>query len=154
MASTVRAVRRGYAQIVAPGKPPLEVFRDADGWWEVAVRRGDQWMAGELGALHRRRRDAISEALALLERGDSYAVATDEAGPLAGLPLDVMNADVVGEREIAGRLGVQSNTVHIWRKRGLLPPADWTVSGGPAWSWATIEKWARTTGRLGGDVPS
>jgi len=54
----------------------------------------------------------------------------------------------VGEREIAPLLGVQPNTVHQWRKRGLLPEPRWTVSGMPAWDQAEIEAWARATGRL------
>ena len=56
--------------------------------------------------------------------------------------------DPVGIRDIGGRLGVQHNTVTMWRKRGLLPEPRWTVSGNLAWNWPTIEKWARETGRL------
>lgn len=55
---------------------------------------------------------------------------------------------VVGEVEIAERLGVQRNTVNVWRKRGLLPAPQWTVSGLPAWDWAVIRRWAIETGRL------
>lgn len=51
-------------------------------------------------------------------------------------------------QEIAARLGVQPKTVRQWQFRRLLPPATWTVSGGPAWDWPTIEAWARDTGRL------
>lgn len=54
----------------------------------------------------------------------------------------------VGASEIATRLGVRPQTVHAWRHRGLLPEPAWTVSGQPAWDWATIEAWARDTGRL------
>ena len=56
--------------------------------------------------------------------------------------------DEVGEREIALRLGVQRNTVNIWRKRGLLPSPEWEVSGSPAWDWESIREWAAKTGRL------
>jgi hypothetical protein len=58
--------------------------------------------------------------------------------------------DIVGEKEIAQRLLVPTNTVHQWSKRNLLPPTDGTVSGAPAWAWATIQRWAQSTGRLPG----
>jgi hypothetical protein len=58
--------------------------------------------------------------------------------------------DIVGIKEIAERLGVKQQTAAAWRYRGLLPPEEGTVSGAPAWAWATIERWARHTGRLGG----
>jgi Putative ATPase subunit of terminase (gpP-like) len=54
----------------------------------------------------------------------------------------------VGAAEIATRLGVKPQTVHTWRQRKLMPPPRWTVSGQPAWDWATIEAWARRTGRM------
>lgn len=63
---------------------------------------------------------------------------------MAGQPIGV------GEREIAERLGVAAGTVHQWRKRGLLPDPEFTVSRMPAWWWPTIEAWARSTGRLPG----
>jgi hypothetical protein len=53
----------------------------------------------------------------------------------------------VGAAEIAARLGVRAQTVHAGRHRKLMPPPRWTVSGQPAWDWATIEVWARRTGR-------
>jgi hypothetical protein len=55
----------------------------------------------------------------------------------------------VGGLEVAGRLGVKPQTVRMWKLRGLLPPARWTVSGEDAWDWhLDIEPWARRTGRL------
>jgi predicted DNA-binding transcriptional regulator AlpA len=54
----------------------------------------------------------------------------------------------VGALEIAGRLGVERETVVRWRKRGLLPEPRWTVSGNPAWEWRDVERWAERTGRL------
>jgi hypothetical protein len=56
--------------------------------------------------------------------------------------------DLVGEKEIADRLGVQPGTVHQWRKRDLLPEPTAEVSGVPVWEWSTIDAWARATGRL------
>lgn len=57
----------------------------------------------------------------------------------------------VGGLEIAGRLGVRRETVAMWKQRGLLPAARWTVSGEDAWDWARdIEPWARGTGRMPG----
>lgn len=55
----------------------------------------------------------------------------------------------VGGLEIAERLGVKRETVAMWKQRGLLPPARWTVSGEDAWDWhEDIEPWARETKRL------
>ena len=48
------------------------------------------------------------------------------------------------------RLGVKQQTAAAWRYRGLLPLEEGIVSGVPAWTWATIDNWARVTGRLGG----
>jgi hypothetical protein len=56
--------------------------------------------------------------------------------------------DVVGEKEIAERLGVPANTVHVWRKRGVLPEPDGFVSGMPAWDWSTIRNQLRATGNV------
>ncbi len=56
--------------------------------------------------------------------------------------------DVVGEKEIAERFGVPSNTVHVWRKRGVLPNPDGFVSGMPAWHWSTIKERLRATGTM------
>lgn len=58
--------------------------------------------------------------------------------------------DIVGIKEMAERLGVRQQTAAAWRHRNLLPPQEGTVSGAPAWSWATIERWAQETGRLSG----
>jgi len=62
----------------------------------------------------------------------------------------MVSLDIVGLKEIAERLGVKQQTAAAWRYRGLLPPEEGTVSGSPAWTWATIEAWATATGRLGG----
>jgi len=56
--------------------------------------------------------------------------------------------DPVGSDEIARRLGVERATVHMWRVRRLLPEPEHVVSGRPCWHWATVERWARETGRL------
>jgi hypothetical protein len=61
-----------------------------------------------------------------------------------------VDLDIVGLKEIAQRLGVKQQTAAAWRYRALLPPEEGTVSGAPAWTWATIDGWARATGRLGG----
>jgi hypothetical protein len=62
----------------------------------------------------------------------------------------MVSLDIVGLKEIAERLGVKQQTAAAWRYRSLLPPQEGTVSGAPAWTWGTIERWARATGRLGG----
>jgi hypothetical protein len=56
--------------------------------------------------------------------------------------------DPVGLAEIAERLQVATVTVNQWRTRGVLPAPKVTLAMGPLWSWSTIERWARDTGRL------
>jgi len=57
---------------------------------------------------------------------------------------------IVGQKEIAEQLRIPANTVHQWAKRDILPPAEGSVGGAPAWHWSTIEAWARATGRMPG----
>ena len=57
-------------------------------------------------------------------------------------------AVAVGVAEIAALLRVEAQTARNWRTRGVLPEPDWTVSGGPAWSWPRVAAWAMRTGRL------
>lgn len=59
-----------------------------------------------------------------------------------------MSVDLVGPHEVAERLGVRVQTVHMWRARGRLPEPGWTISGVPIWEWTTVEGWARASGRL------
>jgi hypothetical protein len=57
--------------------------------------------------------------------------------------------DIVGMVEIADRLGVARQTPRQWQQRKLLPAPDAVVSWDiPVWRWATIEKWAKETGRM------
>jgi MerR HTH family regulatory protein len=60
-----------------------------------------------------------------------------------------VSCDPLGEMEIATLLGVQPDTVRMWRKRGRLPEPDGRVSGMPYWFRATVLAWAAATGRLG-----
>lgn len=53
----------------------------------------------------------------------------------------------LGEHEVAELLGVKRETVHQWRFRDLMPEADHTVNGKPAWDRSTIERWAKATDR-------
>ncbi len=68
-----------------------------------------------------------------------------------GRPMDEdprAQAVAVGVAEIAALLRVEAQTARNWRTRGVLPEPDWTVSGGPAWSWPRVAAWAMRTGRL------
>ena len=56
--------------------------------------------------------------------------------------------DPVGTAEIAERLGVQRNTVQVWRKRGVLLEPKSIASGVALWDWPDVEAWARATGRI------
>lgn len=59
-----------------------------------------------------------------------------------------MTCDPVGSTDIADRLGVQPQTVAMWRYRGVLPEPSWFVSGMPVWNWPDVVRWAKETGRL------
>ncbi len=56
--------------------------------------------------------------------------------------------DPVGIALIAERLEVEPETVVTWRKRGIFPSEALVLSRSPLWAWATVEEWARETGRL------
>jgi hypothetical protein len=56
--------------------------------------------------------------------------------------------DIIGAQEIAGLLQVKTDTVHQWRKRGLLPAPDKRLAMGDIWKTQTIIDWAISTGRL------
>lgn len=63
-----------------------------------------------------------------------------------------LSADVVGPREIAGRLHVKVSAVSNWQHRsGVKPPFPRPVaevSGVPLFTWGAVENWAARTGRL------
>jgi len=72
----------------------------------------------------------------------------------ASATLDEMDADPVGVKDIAERLGVKQQTVSMWRFRSQegklpvpMPEPRWTVSDMPVWQWSDIKKWAKKTGR-------
>ncbi len=46
---------------------------------------------------------------------------------------------IYGPQELAKDLSVQVGTVHQWRKRSKLPPADLVISGVPLWHRETLE---------------
>lgn len=56
--------------------------------------------------------------------------------------------NLVGQAEIAVRLGVQHRTVQAWRQRSRtsetvgFPPEFITVSGTPVWWWPEVAAWA------------
>lgn len=56
-------------------------------------------------------------------------------------------AALCGIAEAAELLGVQRGTVDKWRVRGVMPPADYDLEGGPVWWSTTLHTWARATGR-------
>lgn len=53
----------------------------------------------------------------------------------------------VGCDEIAAILGYPRNTVHQWRKRGVLPEPTGMISGVPFWWCADVLAWAERTNR-------
>jgi len=57
--------------------------------------------------------------------------------------------DPVGVIEIAERLGVQDRSVHMMRRRGVIPAPHYDqINGSRAWEWRTVLWWAGETGRL------
>jgi len=60
-----------------------------------------------------------------------------------------MNGDYqpLGATEVARHLGVAESTVKKWRHRRIMPDPDWVLGGRPIWDVATINTWARSTGR-------
>lgn len=54
----------------------------------------------------------------------------------------------MGLTELADRLGVKPTTPHQWKRRGLMPPPDYTISGILAWDWRTILRWAGLNGKI------
>jgi transposase-like protein len=57
--------------------------------------------------------------------------------------------ELVGVAEIADRLGVGTSVVHDWRRRHPdFPEPVRQLRMGLIWDWATVARWARTTGRL------
>ena len=65
------------------------------------------------------------------------------------VPIPVVKGpDPVGVLEIAGRLGIKDRSVHMIRRRGQLPPPNYTTNGSRAWEWRTILWWAGETKRL------
>jgi len=106
--------------------------------WLDHTRRADKARALAVGRRYNTERYGGLEAAAL----DT----DDRACPTCGMVDDV---DVVGMLEISERLHVKHQTVSVWKLRGVLPEADWTVGGRPAWRWDRIDAWAAETGRLG-----
>jgi predicted DNA-binding transcriptional regulator AlpA len=57
--------------------------------------------------------------------------------------------DLVGATEIAKRLDVARQVVHLWRTRdATFPEPLTTVTRTMVWNWPDVEAWARATKRL------
>lgn len=57
--------------------------------------------------------------------------------------------DLVGAAEIAKRLDVLRDTVHLWRRRhDDFPKPVAELEQALVWNWPDVEAWARATGRL------
>lgn len=58
------------------------------------------------------------------------------------------HCDVVGPQELAKRVSRPTNTIHIWRKREVLPGERWLISNVPLWCWSEdIVPWLRSNPR-------
>lgn len=60
----------------------------------------------------------------------------------ASTTIDEMEAEPVGSKDIAKRLGVKQQTVATWRHRGIFPEPRWWVSDSPVWQWSDVAAWA------------
>jgi hypothetical protein len=54
---------------------------------------------------------------------------------------------LLGPGEVREMFGVAAASVSRWQRDGTLPDPDWVLLMGPVWTQATIEAWARETGR-------
>lgn len=66
------------------------------------------------------------------------------------MDIDASASDLLGPEEIATLLEVDRDTPGVWRRRGLLPPPETTISSVPVWRRSVIEAWARKTDRWPG----
>lgn len=58
-------------------------------------------------------------------------------------------SDLVGASEIAARLGVVRDTVHLWRRRHEdFPEPIAELEQAMVWDWRDVERWAKATKRL------
>jgi predicted DNA-binding transcriptional regulator AlpA len=64
-----------------------------------------------------------------------------------------MAEQLVGQAQIAERLGVARNTVWRWTRREGFPPPEVRVSGVPMWRWGAVEDWAKANLPLPGGRP-
>jgi predicted GIY-YIG superfamily endonuclease len=114
-------------------------------WWSEVAEVRLQRYATDAEAMD-------AEATALQQERSRYNVRTDRwRSGLEPVPAPVSQDEAlpVGALEVAGFLGVKRETVAMWKLRGLLPSARWTVSGEDAWDWhEDIKPWAQQTGRL------
>lgn len=76
----------------------------------------------------------------------------DTNGP-AALRGGFAASEPLGVNEIAELLEAKVGTVRMWRARRIFPEPRWVLSGTPVWERATVEAWARATGRWPGDAP-
>jgi hypothetical protein len=53
----------------------------------------------------------------------------------------VRRLDLVGQREIASRLGVPVGRVHTWVYRDLMPSPVLIVGNAQVWAWREVEMW-------------
>jgi hypothetical protein len=56
--------------------------------------------------------------------------------------------EILGTDEVAELLGVENQTVRLWKSKGIMPNPDWVISRVPIWTAGTIVRWAVKTGRL------
>lgn len=61
---------------------------------------------------------------------------------------DPLDDRVVSHGWIARRLGVQRETVKMWRRRELGFPEPLPNADGPVFDWEEVRAWAKATGRL------
>jgi hypothetical protein len=55
--------------------------------------------------------------------------------------------ELIGPDELSDLLNVTRGAIRQWRRRGLLPRPDMTISSVPIWHLGTIRQWAADSGR-------
>jgi len=92
----------------------------------------------------RMRADQAAEGMALLD-ADAFLTVAEWAAEAtaevrAELAVPVVREELVDVESLARAAGVKRATVHQWQTRRVLPPADVTVSGRPAWWASTVDR--------------
>lgn len=113
-----------------------------DAWTMAAARVREEWQASLVSGMF----DAADYVLESQEWDTKLGAYVTDA--MRAVEESKAPTVPLGREEIAAMLDVKIGTVSQWITRGIFPGEDMRVSGSPLWWPATVEEWARETGRL------